>query len=117
MIKIEMNEDISEKKKIGMREVISIALIAILMLVGSLASDATGGLSTTLVVPVVCLIGVLGFYSRDGMSMMEIFHRRAILKKAILYCSTEEPDQQMIPVPEKENKKRKNKKKEKIKKG
>ncbi len=112
-MKIEMNRDLAEKpadimNKMGKKEIITVILIVVIGTTITMVSTFGMGLpmsaSINLVIPVAVVLGVLGFFEKDGMSVGEIALRYLSVSGIIHYHSTETPVQQKAP---KNNKRKK----------
>ena len=111
-MKIEMNRDLAEKpadimNKMGKKEIITVILIVVIGTTITMVSTFGMGLpmsaSINLVIPVAVVLGVLGFFEKDGMSVGEIALRYLSVSGIIHYHSTETPVQKK----KKKNNKRK----------
>lgn len=105
-MKIEMNRDLAEKpadimNKMGKKEIITVILIVVIGTAITMFSTFGMGLpmsvSINLVIPVAVVLGILGFFEKDGMSVGEIALRYLSVSGIIHYHSTETPVPQKAP--------------------
>lgn len=99
-MKISMNRDISAPleddifSRIGKKEIITILLIIIggtaITMFGYLVKGIPISEGVNAIIPYAVVVGILGFYERDDMSLAEIAIRYICLNP-ILYRSTETP--------------------------